>query len=533
VRPAILHADVDAFYASVAQRDDPGLRGRPVVVGSWVVMAASYEARAFGVRGGMATSTARRLCPDMVIAEPSWESFSAASKAIFAVFERCTPIVEPGSMEEAFLDVTAVGAPPAEVAARLRREVREEAGLPLSVGVARTKVLAKIASRSAKPDGLFVVEPEHELEFLHPLPVERLWGVGPATARRLHAYGIRRVGQAAALSEADLMAILGKASGRYVHAIARNHEHRPVRRRRGRRSFGAQRALGRSPRSRAELDAAVGDLAERVTRRMQRKARAGRTVSLRLRFGDYTRATRSCTLACPTADAGTIARAARELLDAAMPMVTQRGITLVGVTVTNLDGTSGPQQLTLPLGDGGEPAGRVACMPAVTLAVARLPMLEAALQGPDALSRALDGRAIADGWEVFPDSVRRTRDVLAADPDGGRWGTRLFLLDEPPALVGWGGFKGPPDGDGTVELGYAVAPGFRRRGIATEAVRQMLDDAWSEPEVRAVLAHTLAERNPSTMVLEATGFAFDAEVDGGPRVWRWRHDRPAADEARR
>jgi DNA polymerase-4 len=533
VRPAILHADVDAFYASVAQRDDPGLRGRPVVVGGWVVMAASYEARAYGVRGGMATSKARRLCPDMVIAEPSWESFSAASKAVFAVFERCTPIVEPGSMEEAFLDVTGVEAPPAELAARLRREVREEAGLPLSVGVARTKVLAKIASRSAKPDGLFVVEPERELEFLHPLPVERLWGVGPATARRLHAYGIRRVGEAAALSEADLMAILGKASGRYVHAIARNHEHRPVRRRRGRRSFGAQRALGRSPRSRPDLDAALGDLAERVTRRMQRKARAGRTVILRLRFGDYTRATRSCTLGCPTADAGAIAGAARELLDAAMPLVAQRGITLIGLTITNLDGTSGPQQLAFSLGDDA-PAGRVAHMPSLTLVVATLPALDAAVEGPDALSRALGGCAVADGWEVFPESVPRTREALARDPASARWGTRLFLYGEPPTLVGWGGFKGSPGDDGTVELGYAVAPGFRGRGIAREAVRQMLTDAWSEPGVRAVVAHTLAERNPSTSVLEATSFAFDAEVVGdGPPVWRWRRDRPSADEAGR
>jgi nucleotidyltransferase/DNA polymerase involved in DNA repair len=349
MQPAILHADVDAFYASVAQRDDPALRGRPVAVGSWVVMAASYEARAFGVRGGMGTARARRLCPELVVADSSWEAYTEASRAVFEIFRRVTPIVEPGSMEEAFLDVTGAGAPAAELARRIRREVRDEVGLPLSVGVARTKVLAKIASRSAKPDGLFVVPPDGELAFLHPLPVERIWGVGPATARRLKARGLRTVGQAASLDEAELMAILGKAAGRYVHAIANNREHRPVRRRRGRRSFGAQRALRPGPRTRAELDAALADLAERLARRMQGKGRAGRTVVLRLRFGDYTRATRSRTLACSTADVEPIAKASGELLDAAMPLIARRGITLVGLTVTNLDGRSGAEQLTLEL----------------------------------------------------------------------------------------------------------------------------------------------------------------------------------------
>jgi DNA polymerase IV len=350
VRPAILHADVDAFFASVAQRDDERLRGRPVIVGSWVVMAASYEARAYGVRGGMSTARARRLCPDAIVAESSWPAYAEASRAVFEIFRRCAAVVEPGSMEEAFLDVTDAEEAPVEIATRLRREVREQAGLPLSVGVARTKVLAKIASRSAKPDGLFIVAPEREVEFLHPLPVERIWGVGPATAGKLNAHGLKTVGQAAALNEAELMAMLGKAAGRYVHAVANNREHRPVQRRRGRRSVGAQRSLGRSPRSRADLDATLADLAERVTRRMQRRGRTGRTVVLRLRFSDYTHATRSCTLTCATADPVPIAAAARELLDAAMPLVQRRGITLVGVTVTNLEGGSA-DQLALPLAE--------------------------------------------------------------------------------------------------------------------------------------------------------------------------------------
>ena len=347
MHPAILHADVDAFYASVAQRDQPELRGKPVAVGGWVVMAASYEARAFGVRGGMAASRARRLCPDLVFADPGWDAFADASKGVFAVFERFTRIVEPGSMEEAFLDVSGSDSPPQEVAVRLRREVRDEVGLPLSVGVARTKVLAKIASRSAKPDGLYVVDPDRELEFLHALPVSRIWGVGPATTRKLHQCGVETVAQAAALGEPALIAILGRSAGRYVHAIAHNRELRPVRRRRGRRSFGAQRALGRSPRARADLEEAVDGLAERVTRRMQRKRRAGRTVVLRLRFGDYTRATRSHTLPHSTGDAAAVAAAARELLAGAMPVVEQRGITLVGLTVTNLDGAPGAEQLPL------------------------------------------------------------------------------------------------------------------------------------------------------------------------------------------
>jgi DNA polymerase-4 len=353
VETAILHADVDAFFASVVQREDPRLRGRPVLVGSWVVMAASYEARAHGIRGGMRTSLARARCPAAVVVDAMWEANVAASRALFAIFERSAPVVQAGSMEEAFLHVPGSVGAAAEVAARLRREVRDELELPLSVGVARTKVLAKIASRSAKPDGCFVVVPEREEAFLHPLPVERLWGVGPATAGRLHAHGLVTVGQAAARSEADLMAMLGKAAGRYVHAVAHNRDPPPVTRRRGRRSFGAQRALRRGTSGPAELEAALSDLGERIAGRMGRRGRTGRTVVLRLRFGDYTRATRSCTLAHATADAGAIAAAAHRLLEAAMPLVEARGITLVGLTVTNLAAVEAAGQLVLPLAEPG------------------------------------------------------------------------------------------------------------------------------------------------------------------------------------
>jgi DNA polymerase-4 len=296
----------------------------------------------------MGGAKARRLCPDLVVAASDWDAYMEASRAVFAIFERHVEAIERGSMEEAFLDASEADEDPVALARRLRHEVREEVGLPLSIGVARTKLLAKMASRSAKPDGLFVVEPERELEFLHPLPVERVWGVGPASASRLRAHGLTTVGEVARLGEGELMAILGKAAGRYVHAVAQNRDQRRVRRRRGRRSIGSQHAMRPGPHPRAELDEAIGELAERVTSRMRRKDRAGRTVVLRLRFGDYTRASRSRTLAHPTADPAAIATALRELLDGAMPVVSERGITLIGLTMTNLDEASA-HQLALEL----------------------------------------------------------------------------------------------------------------------------------------------------------------------------------------
>src|SRR5207237_1663328 len=190
---SILHADLDAFYASVEQRDDPALRGRPVIVGGGVVLAASYEAKAYGVRTAMGGAQARRLCPHALVVEPRMGAYSEASKALFRVFEDATPLVEGLSIDEAFLDVRGLrrlAGSPTEIALRLRRDVRERVGLPISVGVARTKFLAKVASGVAKPDGLLVVPPERELAFLHPLPVERLWGIGKITADKLRARGL-------------------------------------------------------------------------------------------------------------------------------------------------------------------------------------------------------------------------------------------------------------------------------------------------------------------------------------------------------
>jgi DNA polymerase-4 len=347
-RACILHADMDAFYASVAQRDDPALAGRPVIVGGGVVMAASYEARRYGVRGGMGGAQARRLCPDAVIAQPCWSAYLEASRALFAVLHRLAPIVEGLSMEEAFLDVGGVApaeGSPRAIAVRLRREVREQTGLPVTVGVARTKIVAKMASRAAKPDGLLVVPPHAERAFLHPLQLEQLWGIGPASAAKLHARGLRTVGDVARLSEPELIAILGTGSGRHVHDLSQNRDRRPVQADRRRRSFGAQRAFGRSRRPPDDLDDTIAALVDRVTRRMAGAGDAGRTVLLRLRFEDYSRVTRSYTLPEATAAAAPILAAARTMLAAAMPLVEREGLTCVGVTVANLAGAGSGTQL--------------------------------------------------------------------------------------------------------------------------------------------------------------------------------------------
>ncbi len=347
----ILHADLDAFFASVEQRDDPALRGRPVIVGAGVVLAASYEARAFGVRTAMGGSRARRLCPQAAVVPPRMSAYSAASKAVYRIFEDTSPLVEGLSIDEAFLDVRGmehISGTPEQIAVRLRRRVLDRAGLPITVGVARTKFLAKVASGVAKPDGMLVVPPDGELAFLHPLPVERLWGVGPATALKLHGHGIATVGEVAALSEATLVTMLGRATGRHLHALAHNRDRRPVQARRRRGSIGAQRAFGRAARPQGEIDATLIALVERVCGRMRSAGRAGRTVVLRLRFADFARATRSHTLPRATAQTDAILFAARLLMANAAPIIERRGLTLVGIAVTNLE-SADRLQLALPL----------------------------------------------------------------------------------------------------------------------------------------------------------------------------------------
>jgi DNA polymerase IV len=347
---AVLHADLDAFYASVEQRDDPRLRGKPVVVGGGVVLAASYEARARGVRTAMGGSRWRRLCPDAIVVSPRMEAYSAASKDVFAVFENYAPVVEALSIDEAFLDVRGLDhilGSPLEIAKRLRREVREKVGLPITVGIARTKFLAKVASGVAKPDGLLLVPPDGELDFLHPLPVERLWGVGDKTARKLHAHGLVTVGQVAAVPELELIEMLGRGSGRHLHALANGRDPRRVRTRTRRRSIGAQHGFGITPQSIENAEITLIGLVDRVMRRMRAAQRMARTVVLRLRFKDYARATRSHTLSEATWHTEPILATARALLHASAPLIEERGLTLVGVALTNLE-DAGSVQLTLP-----------------------------------------------------------------------------------------------------------------------------------------------------------------------------------------
>jgi DNA polymerase-4 len=346
----ILHADLDSFYASVEQRDDPALKGRPVIVGGGVVLAASYEAKAYGVRTAMGGTQARRLCPHAVVVRPRMSAYMAASRTVFDVFHDTTPWVEGISVDEAFLDVGGLGriaGRPSQIAERLRAAVAERAGLPITVGVARTKFLAKVASRVAKPDGLLVVPHDREMEFLHPLPVTALWGVGKITAEKLRVRGITTVGQLAASEQVDLVSLLGRVAGAHLHHLAHNEDPRRVELGVRRRSIGAQRALGRGRRTPAELDVVLVALIDRIARRLRAARRVCRTVTIRLRFADFSRATRSHTLTDPTAGTGVLLAAARELLVAALPLIADRGLTLLGAALSNL-ADENPFQPTLP-----------------------------------------------------------------------------------------------------------------------------------------------------------------------------------------
>ena len=398
---SILHADLDSFYASVEQRDDPALRGRPVIVGGGVVLAASYEAKAYGVRTAMGGAQARRLCPHAAVVPPRMAAYTRASDAVCEGFRDTSPLVEASSVDEAFLDVGGlrrVSGTPVQIAARLRSEVRDRVGLPITVGIARTKFLAKVASQEAKPDGLLLVPPGRELAFLHPLPVRRLWGVGAITADKLHAHGIETVADVAELSESMLASLVGGAMGGRLYALSRNVDPRRVSTGVRRRSVGAQRALGRAGNtmSPAEIDAVVIGLIDRIATRMRAAGRTGRTVTLRLRFNDFGRATRSRTLPWATSSTQTILATARRLVAAAAPLIAERGLTLVGFAVSEID-RSGAEQLMLPFTAQTEPA-------AVDAAVDRVRRR----YGKSALTR---GVSPASGWGYLP---------LGACPQVGR-----------------------------------------------------------------------------------------------------------------
>ncbi len=347
---SILHADLDSFYASVEQRDDATLRGRPVAAGGGVVLAASYEAKRFGVRTAMSERMARRLCPDLVVVPARFSAYQEASDRVFEIFRDTTPIVEGISIDEAFLDVSGLrrlSGTPVEIATALRRRVRDDVGLPITVGVARTKFLAKVASGVGKPDGLLLVEPARELEFLHPLPVDKLWGVGRVTAAKLAARGIHTVGEVAALDEAVLSTMVGRASGRQLHALSHNRDARRVETGRRRGSIGSQQALGRRRRTYDEIDNVLLRIVDRVTRRLRRAERVGRTVTLRFRFDDFDRMTRSHTLPQSTSATAPILSVARQLLTTAWPTCEERGLTLLGLSIGQLS-SADAVQLVLP-----------------------------------------------------------------------------------------------------------------------------------------------------------------------------------------
>lgn len=349
---SIIHVDLDAFYASVEQLLDPSLRGRPVLVGRGVVLAASYEARRFGIAAGMSARAALARCPQAVVVDGSFTKYLEISEQVFDICRDFTPAVEPISIDEAFLEVRGVErllGPPVTIARNLRRAIREGTGLPASVGVARTKFLAKVASRRAKPDGLLVVEPDRELDFLHPLPIEDIWGVGPALSARLQARGIYWVADLAATPVTSLQAWFGPFAGRHLHALAWNRDPRPVVGFRGSGSVGSQSALGWGITDQKDASRVLLEIAERVGGRLRKKNRAGRTITLRVRFPDLQRITRAKTVPVPINSTTGIHEIAVALLAEARPESAR--VTLLGISVSNLD-EDGPLQLELPFPPG-------------------------------------------------------------------------------------------------------------------------------------------------------------------------------------
>ena len=364
----ILHADLDSFYASVEQRDNPRLRDRPVIVGQGVVLAASYEAKACGVRSAMNGGQARMLCPHAVVLSPRMEAYSEASKAVFAVFDDFTPLVEALSPDEAFLDVSGVTkllGSPTRIATDLRSRVLADVGLAISVGVARTKFLAKVASAQAKPDGMIVVEPDRERAFLHPLPVEVLWGVGPVTSTRLRNHGIETVGDLAGSGGVELQGLLGSHAGRHLRALAHNRDPRPVDNNRRDRSMGSQRALGQRVRTRDELRTQLLGLTEKVAGRLRKAGRVTRTVTVRYRTAEHQRESRSRTLIEPSASTEVLTSTADDLLLMLIDgphgpgsRLGRVGCSLVGVTFSGL-GRADAVQLALRFPEQGRSTDRL------------------------------------------------------------------------------------------------------------------------------------------------------------------------------
>jgi DNA polymerase IV len=349
----ILHADLDAFYASVEQLLDPSLRGKPIAVGGGVVLAASYEAKAFGISGGMSGRRARELCPQLIFVGGHFNEYQRLGDAAIDVLNDFTPLVERISIDEAFADVagcTHLFGSPHEIATTIRRRVRVELGLPISIGVARTKHLAKIASQVAKPDGLVVVDPTTELDFLHGLPVELMWGVGPATRTRLADIGVHTIGQLATLPGWSLERIVGRAVGEKLTALAWNRDPRGIRTCHRAQSAGAQSALGRKPAEEKVFRPTLRHLADRVASRLRAKSLQGRAVTVRVRFADLNSITRSVTLNAPISATATLAETAEELVRTALADHPQeKTISLLAISVSHLE-RNWKLQLELPLG---------------------------------------------------------------------------------------------------------------------------------------------------------------------------------------
>ncbi|MGE3650374.1 MAG: DNA polymerase IV [Reyranellaceae bacterium] len=383
----ILHADLDAFYASVEQMLDPSLRGRPIAVGGGVVLAASYEARAFGVRSGMPGRRARELCPQLVFVGGHFKEYQRLGEAAIKVLGDFTPLVERISIDEAFADVagcTHLFGSPEDIARAIRRRVRDELGLPISVGVARTKHLAKIASQVAKPDGLVVVDPATELDFLHNLPVELMWGVGPATQARLAEIGVTTIGQLAKTSPRSLERLLGPAAGEKLTALAWNRDPRAIRTQHRAQSAGAQSALGRKPADLRVLRPTLAHLADRIGTRLRAKSLAGRTVTVRVRFADLHAVTRAATFDAPVSSTVSLTEIAEELVRAALAQhPEERHVSLVAISVSHLEKEA---RLQLELGLGLRDEGR---RPGTKRGMAR-----------HAADRAIDSIRHRFGWDA-------------------------------------------------------------------------------------------------------------------------------------
>ena len=403
----ILHADLDAFYASVEQLLDPSLRGKPIAVGGGVVLAASYEAKAFGVHGGMPARRARELCPRLRFVAGRFDEYQRLGDAAMQVLADFTPLVERLSIDEAFADVrgcTRLFGSPTEIAEAVRRRVRTELGLAISVGVARTKHLAKIASQAAKPDGLVAVDPARELAFLHRQPVELMWGVGPVAGARLAGIGVRTVGQLAETPPHRLEGLLGRALASKLMALAWNRDPREIETQRWARSVGAQSALGRKPADARVFQPTLRDLADRVGARLRAKSRPGRTVTVRVRFADLRSVTRSRTLPAPVAATSSLAEIGEELVrDALASHPEERTISLLAISVSDL-GERATVQLELPLGLADE-----ARRPGSTTGAARL-KADCAV---DAIRRRFGREAVGYGAALMgaprsvPDAFRR------------------------------------------------------------------------------------------------------------------------------